>query len=485
MQIKRFEAQDMTEALRMIKKEFGPEAVILSARSMKKENGIFSLMKKGGVEVTAAIDSHYPENMTVASLPNEDWRRHKKQHIDSRIGGFAMKRELIRPSRRSLGVSKNRRKNRIENKYSIGSQSDKFITLQHRMISQGVEPEIALDLLGKLNSSVDLMNILEKEGPKECLAGIFEKIGISVGPVDKKSGRQKILTFIGPTGVGKTTTIAKLASVLSIHDGNDVGLISMDSYRLGAIEQLNVYAGIIGIPLSIASDNRQLKIALKNFKNKDIVLIDTPGMSHKNKYQISKLETALDEGVRWANVHLVLSAVTKNGDLEGILKAFKCLAINRLVFTKLDETVEYGNIINQIVRTKIPVSYFTTGQDIPEDIEVASLDRMSEMMLNQRSDNNYDLGQWNKLPHKGGGRELRGQSVNNYYMANINSDVFHNPACTSAKKIKKDNAIIFENIEDAIIRGFKPCRLCNPDRDRETDLYQDTEAINKISSCAY
>ena len=179
--------------------------------------------------------------------------------------------------------------------------------------------------------------------------------------------------MVGPTGVGKTTTIAKLAANFALFEGKSVGLITIDTYRIAAVEQLKTYSEIINLPIEVVYTAADLKRAFQKLSDKQLILIDTAGRSQKNKQQIRELKHFFN-GRPLNETHLVLSANTKLEDLLETADSFKELGVNRLIFTKLDETNSLSNVIEVAERLRIPLSYVTTGQSVPEDIEVATFE---------------------------------------------------------------------------------------------------------------
>ena len=185
--------------------------------------------------------------------------------------------------------------------------------------------------------------------------------------------RPTVVALVGPTGVGKTTTIAKLAANFALFEGKSVGLITIDTYRIAAVEQLKTYSEIINLPIEVVYTAADFKRALQNLSNKQLILIDTAGRSQKNKQQIRELKHFFN-GRPLNETHLVLSANTKLEDLLETADSFKELNVNRLIFTKLDETNSLSNVVEVAERLQIPLSYVTTGQSVPEDIEVATFE---------------------------------------------------------------------------------------------------------------
>lgn len=192
------------------------------------------------------------------------------------------------------------------------------------------------------------------------------------------------IVLVGPTGVGKTTTIAKLAGKFSLIDKKRVGLITIDTYRIGAVEQLKTYADIMNIPFKVIFTLNQIETALESMKDCDVILIDTTGRSSKNIMQISELR-AFVEKIKTDNIHLVLSCTTKNKDIDSIVQGYSVLGYNNIIITKLDETSTYGSILNILYSAKKPLSFITTGQNVPEDIKNISASEISSLILGEDS----------------------------------------------------------------------------------------------------
>jgi len=380
MQIRRFEARDMTEALRLIKQELGPEAIVLSVRDLKKEDGFLGFLRKQGVEVTAATDTPYPRT-NQNNFPKKESRFQDYQPIQSISKGSEDTKSLLNSLEEEIrGLKKMieplTRKNRIPQTSSPG-----LLTLHQQMSAQGVEEAVAFELIGKVNRIARSKKIPGNGELKSCLTHILEKLVITAGPIKFEPGIQKIVAFVGPTGVGKTTTIAKLAAEQVLRKRRRVALITLDTYRIAAIEQLKVYAEIIGIPIEVALTAGELENHLKKLSDKDFILIDTAGRSQRNEYQINELKSFFDR-ISPLETHLVLSSTTKEEDLTDIFEKFKKISVHRLIFTKLDESTTYGVILNQLLRTQKPLSYFTNGQKVPDDIEIATPEKVADLIVN-------------------------------------------------------------------------------------------------------
>ena len=191
----------------------------------------------------------------------------------------------------------------------------------------------------------------------------------------------KVVALVGPTGVGKTTTLAKLAAQFKIYENKKVALITLDTYRMGAVEQLKSYAQIMTLPLTVALTPQELKEALYKYRDKDLILIDTSGRSQFDKTHLFELKGFLQIIKSEIEVHLLLSLNNKLVDMLEMIKRFQILSPSSLLITKLDETMYYGDILNIAAEANEPFSYITTGQNVPEDIEVADVCKLSQLIL--------------------------------------------------------------------------------------------------------
>ena len=256
---------------------------------------------------------------------------------------------------------------------------DAVPTLQSAMQSQEVTEKIIQDMIAKLNgteilapsNSVKAANALEKY--------IRKAIRVANG-ITLYSNKPKVVALIGPTGVGKTTTLAKIAAKFVLEQGARVALITADTYRISAVEQLKTYSDILGLPLEIVYNPEALRKAIEKHKDKQLILIDTAGRSQYNEYQMKELSglLSIDADIE---KHLVMSATTKTSDGVELLENFSICQPDRVIFTKVDETGTHGIILNILHRRKVALSYITNGQSVPDDIEPASVERLAELLL--------------------------------------------------------------------------------------------------------
>lgn len=197
----------------------------------------------------------------------------------------------------------------------------------------------------------------------------------------KKNG-PRIVAVVGPTGVGKTTTIAKIAAMYALNRRVSVAMVTMDNFRVGAVEQLKTYAKIMDLPLEVAGNSQELSKALARHSDKDLILIDTAGRSPKDADRLDELKGYL-ETQTGIDVYLCLSATTRSREIDEIIATFGTLPLTKLLFTKLDESRTFGSIVDTCLKHKIPLSYFSTGQKVPEDIEVATSRKLVAMVVQE------------------------------------------------------------------------------------------------------
>ena len=471
MQIKKFEARNMTEALGMVKKEFGPDAVILSAKSLKRGRGVFGANKKAKVEVTAATDNNN------APIKKSNYSKVKKidyidrPDVDDVQTSIRKKRiaDMFQESFRSF------KKRTLPEKPKVDKRLDRerqLTCLAEKFMAQGINDEPALELASAVNKRISLNEPVSDFDLKEYLSLFIDRKHFIFKPRVPAGEGEKIIALVGPTGVGKTTTIAKLAADYTIKMNKQTALITLDDYRIGAVEQLGIYAGIIGIPMKSVSCRDELMAALESFKEYDRILIDTPGIGRAEVFKLKELKNCLNK-IGSTSVYLTLSSSTQTEDLVEIADQFERIPIRAYIFTKLDESLLHGNIVNLLFRTKIPVAYFTNGQQVPEDIFAASADLLSDLMLNKEKGETGLADSQKEDKDSQAVKVLSVQQSDEYYVANKNSDIFHCPKCKAVERIKQNNIIFFESIKEAENKNFYPCRMCIPARaENNNPLYE-------------
>ena len=349
--------QDMKEGMLRIREELGPEAVIIQSRKVRLKGlrGIFAPRK---MEITAAVES--PSRV--------DFERQYDRNVQAKIQEelSELKMMVNRLMNRDFIPAEIRDRERKElQKWRLQLQRQEVL---EELIDEFMT-EIQESLFGEIQLTEEITGLILRKKMRKRLKTAPEK------------GAQ-IQVFVGPTGVGKTTTLAKLAARYALYQGERVGIITIDHYRIGAVEQLRTYADITGLPLEVVMTPRELQHALDKLSGCQRILIDTAGRSTLNLVHIQELANYLGN-LPPAEIFMVISATTKAQDLKLISENFRCMNYNRLIFTKLDETNTYGVLLNGIYLTGLPVIYITTGQSVPDDICLADLDKISSLILGE------------------------------------------------------------------------------------------------------
>ncbi len=258
-------------------------------------------------------------------------------------------------------------------------QAQDVISLQEALRLQEVDEEILKDLTIRSGAGDTLAERTSPEAKATLTSYLGEVLQYSDGIRLNRHG-VRIAALIGPTGVGKTTTLAKIAARFVLEQGISAALITADTYRISAVEQLKTYSDIIGLPLEIVYTPGELSKAIRKYRSKDLILIDTAGRSQHNDFQMKELEEFLSVNSR-IEKHLVMSATTKQKDAEDILAKFSSCEPDRVIFTKTDETSSAGLILNLLYEKKMALSYLTNGQSVPDDILPASAEMLAELLL--------------------------------------------------------------------------------------------------------
>lgn len=257
--------------------------------------------------------------------------------------------------------------------------------LRHRLLEQEIRPDLAEELLGNLEEMAqETGEELTKEFAKQA---VKDKLRILLGANTHKalSPETRIAHFVGPTGVGKTTTIAKLAAEQVLKYRRKVGFITSDTYRIAAVDQLKTYATILGVPLEVVFSPMDLKKAFDALSDRDIIFMDTAGRNFRNEMYVSELNALLHSGGK-SETYLVLSLTTKYKDMRAIADNFSKFKLDKVLFTKRDETDSFGPIVNLLQEFPLQLSYITTGQNVPDDFAVADENEIIDLILEEQTD---------------------------------------------------------------------------------------------------
>ena len=446
MIVKKFQAPTETEAVLKARDELGSSAVVLNVKTLK-QRGIFRLFRKDMVEITAAQEENEgagEKSMTsfdeIAGdvLADTDMPAKEGPAAAYTPLGYAPRVSMPVRSPRPAGtyqpssqvsaadtaaieqkldslqqllknrmdydytVSKERTADRaaqdVQNSYELNGADEgrrvvqerentnyRFLQLIYKkMLENDVNEKCADSIIG------DIENSLKKESNIDSiLAAVYQKVILKLGEphiITLQEDKPKVAFFIGPTGVGKTTTIAKIASKFKLEEHARVAFITSDTYRIAAVEQLNTYASIISCPVSVVYSADELEHCLEEYKDYDLILVDTAGRSHKAEGQMDELMELIERTRQKSDefdvdIYLTLSVTTKSKDLVSIVERYQDIKDWSVIFTKLDETCSLGNILNIRMITDAPLSYTTLGQNVPNDIEVIDKQALAKQLL--------------------------------------------------------------------------------------------------------
>jgi len=448
VRVKKFTAATVKEAMRRVKEELGEDAIIVHTREHKKP--ILGLFGRSYVEVTAGTDIR-PRQQSAVSRPADDVdpllsSSPRQERVADRV-------ELSSASRRN-GIGTSNQETTAGQSSPLASPqlkalAESVLAKQGKTVPQQSEEEVRQDARDASDSLDRRLASLEKQMTRlTCLIedatggrpltispegsaidtsdpwrahlkaqeieeSIIEEICSDLpSPIPRAALREalvprllvsneivvqndepgpKVVMLVGPTGVGKTTTLAKIAPGFThLYQGGPKKVVFMtaDLFRIAAVEQLQKYSEILRVPLEVVYTPEEASAVIERHQDADLILIDTGGTGQRNETQLSNL-AAIAQACKPLEVHLVLSSTTKTSDLNDIIQRFGELEPQRLLFTKLDESTTFGNILNVVSRSGLPVSYLTTGQMVPEDIEIATSERLADLLLESREENEF------------------------------------------------------------------------------------------------
>ncbi|MGZ4135401.1 MAG: flagellar biosynthesis protein FlhF [Tumebacillaceae bacterium] len=273
----------------------------------------------------------------------------------------------------------------LVNSSSTSMLPESVITVRKQLLAQDLEEELVDELIEKGIRQFQQIQSIDEQEFRGILLNFIKEELVAVAEPLPLGLQTRIVSLMGPTGVGKTTTIAKLAAEQVLKYGKRVGLITTDTYRIAAVDQLRTYANILNVPLEVCYSPEDVDRALEQFADRDLILVDTAGRNYYNDLNVRELNAYL-QVLHPDETYLVLSLTTKVSDLMQIAENFTKLTIDKFLFTKMDETKTYGAMYNVVSRHKVPLSYVTTGQNVPEDIEVVSAEKVARLIVGERTD---------------------------------------------------------------------------------------------------
>lgn len=374
MNARTYRAGTMREALAQVRRDLGGGAVILGTREVRRRR-LFGLGTRALIEVTAA------DGRSGAAAPADI----------ADVPVMALAAASANPGTRGLHAQ-------------FGEQLSQLHTMVEELSRQGrvdhLLPEIPSVLVPTYASLLDaevpevlarrlVRDVTERLEPDDAVRpgavreALWEAVEACVSvapPIGAVPGTRRVIALVGPTGVGKTTTVAKLAANFKLAQGFRPGLVTVDTYRIAAVEQLRIYAEIISLPLAVANAPGEMERAMNELGDVDLVLIDTAGRSPRDEVKIRELADFL-AAAQPDEVHLVLSAAAGERNLRAAVERFAHVRADRLILTKLDEADGLGGVLAVLGQANRPVSYLTTGQAVPDDIEPADRRRLARLIL--------------------------------------------------------------------------------------------------------
>ncbi|MBB4823913.1 flagellar biosynthesis protein FlhF [Sporosarcina luteola] len=366
MKMKKYTANTMVEAMKKVRTDFGDDAVILSS-TVVKTKGFLGLFQKKMVEVVAGFDEptvkhvpsavhHVTEHVSekTASLPDMDLNKEMKE----------MKR-LLKQMQQSSRLD-----------HYPDDLKPLLAHLESQELDRSLIAQIGNEIFARMKTEKRDFSIIEQiEMTEAILREEFGKLSFGGTTFTKK-----YVNVLGPTGVGKTTTIAKIAARALLERKKKIGFITTDTYRIAAIEQLRTYANLLQAPVEVAYNANDFQSAIEKLEDRDLLFIDTAGRNYKEEKFVRDLQSLVDFSLEM-ELYLVLSVTSKEEDMKAIINQFNTLPIQRFIFTKVDETGSIGPIFNLMKEYQMGVAYYTDGQEVPEDLVEATLDSLISLLM--------------------------------------------------------------------------------------------------------
>jgi flagellar biosynthesis protein FlhF len=387
MDLRTFQANTMSAALTEVKQEMGPNAMILQTRSFYKPRWL-GLRKREIFEITASrnarLTDRTPKPQPARPAPQPapqpikpaDARR---QILESPAGQNAAMLGLIQEFNGLKGMVKELVNHTTRSR--CPQIPEELFDYYNQLIQSQVAEELASSMIKTLQTQIRPEHARQPEFVKLKLTEQIERLLPSAGPIVRtKTVGPHVVALIGPTGVGKTTTIAKLAANLMLREKRRVGLITLDTYRIAAIDQLRKYADILGSPLKVVGTAEETAAAVRSMHDCEFILIDTAGRSPNDALKLSELKGLL-AAANPDEVHLVLSTTASEKCVDLAISRFSEVRVDKIIFTKIDEAAHVGVVLNVIHKVNKGLSYITTGQDVPDDIEVGQPKRLAQLIL--------------------------------------------------------------------------------------------------------
>ncbi|MBZ5749889.1 flagellar biosynthesis protein FlhF [Metabacillus rhizolycopersici] len=386
MKVKKYIAPSMQEAMKKIRSEMGNEAVILNSKAIQS-GGFLGLFAKKKIEVIAALDQELDVPVHSKGKEEQPFFQEKLVYPITSNGGLNSKEQIQSPISEENNLHLAEQIKELKDMLQSIATNDKselypepLKAILQKMTKQEINPSLKGQIMAELlaywyqmNGNLTNNQLQEKE--KELFAQKLKNI--SFGGI---SHQRKYINVVGPTGVGKTTTLAKLAAECVLQKNKKVAFITTDTFRIAAIDQLKTYAKILDVPIEVCYSLDDFKEAKKKLDGYDFIFIDTAGRNFLESQYVKDLQSIIDFNEEM-ETFLVLAATAKTADMLAIYERFSIIPIKRLIITKLDETSTRGSLFEVMMKTNKGIAYTTHGQNVPDDIEVTTKDRIIEQIL--------------------------------------------------------------------------------------------------------
>lgn len=398
MEVKTYRARSLQEALQLVRTELGPDAAVLHTREVRA--GLFPwLSGTRRIEVMASNSVNVPSRFSQPDfgpalvdpeleVPDPALGELEISHPSGLPAAHEMDfRAKFRDDLRGELSGLNSMVEQLSRKSSDASSdgmAQSLFQLFTDLIDAEVGEELARELIEHLRSGASSRDLADPELMKSRLSRLIEEAIDCGGPIRVVPGQRKLVALVGPTGVGKTTTIAKLAASFHLRERHRVGLITVDTYRIAAVDQLRTYADIIDLPMEVVSTPREMRAAVAKMASLDLILMDTAGRSPRDEVRVQELKSLLGEA-QADEVHLVLSSAASAASMKKTAERFAEVGVTSLLLTKLDETTGLGNLLPVLRESNLPLSYVTNGQNVPDDIAAAERRRLARIVLGMES----------------------------------------------------------------------------------------------------
>ena len=371
MTVKTFSANSMRDAIAMVKQSLGEDALILSTKRLPRSGG--NPYREDIFQIEAMPPETEDRNESPGEFP-DSFNDSDSDFLQS--NGWEVLKQELGSIRQMLYTV-----NHSELFTDLLQAHPGIFSIYAKLIRSGISEKRVQMLLAQSFSDETVIFTSQSDYTRQVFKKLLSVVNVAKPFYKNKGKSTEVIAFVGPTGAGKTTTIAKLAAKLHLEKKKNTGLISIDNYRIGAFDQLKTYSSIIGIPCIPAFTKKDLVTALNKLSNMDYILVDTAGQSHLDKKRLSELKEIMNLNCD-VESQLVISAATGRLDMKDVVDSFKMLNPSSYIFSKIDETIRRGGIIDQIIEHNMPVSFITNGQEVPEDIIVANEKTILQLLIN-------------------------------------------------------------------------------------------------------